>query len=56
MFNLPERWPDTPLKRVTTPYRIRHAYNAVTSGYTTPYWTWERWERNSTGRLCMGLT
>ncbi|MBK8881747.1 MAG: alpha-N-acetylglucosaminidase C-terminal domain-containing protein [Bacteroidales bacterium] len=45
MFNLPKKWPDTPLKRVTTPYRIRHAYNAVTSGYTTPYWSWERWEQ-----------
>ena len=30
---------------MTTPYRIRHAYNAVTSGYTTPYWNWERWEK-----------
>jgi alpha-N-acetylglucosaminidase len=43
-FSLPERWPDAGKIRVTTPFRIRHAYNAVTSGYTTPYWNWERWE------------
>jgi alpha-N-acetylglucosaminidase len=45
IFNIPERWPDCPMKQVITPYKIRHAYNAVTSGYTTPYWTWERWEK-----------
>ena len=43
-FRLPQKWPETPLTKVTTPFRIRHAYNAVTSGYTTPYWNWERWE------------
>ena len=45
IFNIPDRWPDCQLKKVTTPYKIRHVYNAVTSGYTTPYWTWERWEK-----------
>jgi alpha-N-acetylglucosaminidase len=44
-FTLPEKWPDAPAKKVTSPFLIRHAYNAVTSGYTTPYWTWERWEQ-----------
>lgn len=44
-LRIPARWPDTPLNKLVTPYEIRHAYNVVTSGYTTPYWTWERWER-----------
>jgi len=44
-FRLPETWPDAALTKVTTPFRIRQTYNAVTPGYTTPYWTWERWEQ-----------
>ncbi len=44
-FRLPKQWPDAPLTKVTTPFRIRHAYNAVTSGYTTPFWDWKRWEQ-----------
>ena len=43
-FNIPSQWPDAPLSKTTSPYPIRHAYNAVTSGYTTAYWNWERWE------------
>ncbi|BDS06551.1 alpha-N-acetylglucosaminidase [Oceaniferula spumae] len=41
----PDKWPDAPLTQVTSPFQWRHCYNAVTSGYTTPYWTWERWEQ-----------
>lgn len=44
-LRLPAGWPDAAEKSVTSPFRIRHCYNAVTSGYTTPYWSWERWER-----------
>ncbi len=44
-FRLPKYWPDADLKRLTSPFRIRQAYNVVTSGYTTPYWDWERWEQ-----------
>lgn len=44
-FSLPETWPDAPKTNVTTPFKIRHAYNVVTSGYTTPYWDWRRWEQ-----------
>ncbi len=44
-FRLPKQWPDAPLTKVTTPFQIRHAHNIVTSGYTTPYWDWERWEQ-----------
>ncbi len=44
-FRLPQNWPDAPFTKVTSPFQIRHAYNAVTSGYTTPYWDWQRWEQ-----------
>ncbi len=44
-FDIPARWPDAEKTRVATPFRIRHAHNVVTSGYTTPYWDWERWEQ-----------
>ena len=44
-LRIPPRWPDAPKTRLATPFAIRHAYNVVTAGYTFPYWTWERWER-----------
>ncbi|ETN96178.1 alpha-N-acetylglucosaminidase [Zhouia amylolytica] len=44
-FSIPKKWPDAPLTKNTSPYPIRHAFNAVTSGYTTPYWDWDRWEK-----------
>ncbi len=45
MLRLPPRLPDAPKTRVETPFRVRHAYNVVTAGYTFPYWTWERWQQ-----------
>lgn len=39
------RLPDAQPFSRTSPFAIRHAYNAVTAGYTFPYWTWERWEQ-----------
>jgi alpha-N-acetylglucosaminidase len=44
-LDIPDRWPDAPRTRVATPFQLRHLYNAVTFGYMTPYWTWERWEK-----------
>ncbi len=44
-FTIPEHWPDSPATHVATPYAIREIYNVVTAGYTSPYWTWDRWER-----------
>lgn len=44
-FRLPEQLPEAKQTKVTSPFRIRQAYNAVTSGYTTPYWDWNRWEQ-----------
>ncbi len=44
-LNLADRWPDAPLTRGSSPFKIRHCYNVCTFGYTTAYWTWERWEQ-----------
>lgn len=44
-LRIPNRLPDAPSTKVTSPFKIRQTYNAVTPGYTTPYWTWERWEQ-----------
>ena len=38
-------WPDSPPVRRSSPVDFRYYLNVVTYGYTTPYWTWERWER-----------
>ena len=54
-FRLPSHWPDAPVTSNSTPYKIRHAYNAVTSGYTTPFWTWERWEQELDWQIMHGF-
>ncbi|TZF83168.1 alpha-N-acetylglucosaminidase [Pedobacter sp. BS3] len=38
-------WPDYKKERVTSPYQYRYFLNVVTYGYTMPYWTWERWQK-----------
>ena len=44
-LRLPPVWPDAPPTKGASPFRIRHCYNVVTFGYTTPYWDWTRWEQ-----------
>jgi alpha-N-acetylglucosaminidase len=44
-LNLPARWPDYTLEHRASPYKYRYFLNVVTYGYTTPYWDWERWEK-----------
>ena len=41
----PARWPDQPRRRVVCPYRFTQYFNPCTFGYSTPFWHWERWER-----------
>jgi alpha-N-acetylglucosaminidase len=44
-LRIPEKWPDAGRTGNASPVPIRHCYNAVTSGYTQPYWDWDRWQR-----------
>ena len=44
-IELPARFPDSPRRRVVSPFRHRLYYNVCTNGYTTPYWGWQEWEK-----------
>lgn len=41
----PEIWPDYEKKQQTSSYELRYFLNVCTYGYTTPYWDWNRWEK-----------
>ena len=55
-LKLPAAWPDAPETKGSSPFRVRHCYNAVTSGYTTPYWDWQRWEQELDWLTCTAST
>jgi len=42
---IPIIWPDYEGKAIVSPYLYRYYLNVVTFGYTTPYWGWNRWEK-----------
>ncbi|MDE2181622.1 MAG: alpha-N-acetylglucosaminidase [Alphaproteobacteria bacterium] len=42
---LPPRWPDLTIARSSTIFRHRAYLNPCAYGYTTPFWDWERWQR-----------
>lgn len=44
-LELPSRLSDFAERKVVTPYTYIQYYNVCTFGYTTPFWNWERWER-----------
>ena len=44
VLRMPEKWPDTPERTVTSPFKFNQMYNVVTAGYSFPYWNWTRWE------------
>ena len=43
-INVPEQLPVVD-KKGNAPFKYRYYMNTVTHGYTTPYWGWERWEK-----------
>lgn len=43
-INIPELLPELE-KNVTSPYKNRYYLNVCAFGYSTPYWDWERWEK-----------
>jgi len=43
-INIPEELPEVE-KTITSPYENRYYLNVCAFGYSTPYWDWERWEK-----------
>ena len=43
-INIPKQLPEV-YKTVSSPFKYRYYMNTVTHGYTTPYWDWNRWEK-----------
>ncbi|BAX79303.1 alpha-N-acetylglucosaminidase [Labilibaculum antarcticum] len=43
-ISIPEHLPEVD-RTVESPYQFRYYFNVVTHGYTTPYWDWNRWEK-----------
>lgn len=44
-LEVPATLPDQAEHTVISPYRHHYYFNVVTSGYSTPYWDWARWEQ-----------
>lgn len=42
---LPSDLSDSQTRQVVSPFSHHYYLNVVTYGYTTPYWSWERWEK-----------
>ena len=53
---LPARFPDYAPQRVVCPYQFVQYYNVCTFGYSTPFWNWERWERELDWMALHGVT
>jgi alpha-N-acetylglucosaminidase len=52
----PAKFPDFPRQRVVCPYRFTQYYNVCTFGYSTPFWNWDRWERELDWMALHGIT
>lgn len=48
--------PDAPCTAVASPHAVRTYLNVVTFGYSTPFWGWERWEREIDWMALHGVT
>lgn len=44
-LDIPAQWPACTNLAGGSPYPYRYYLNVVTFGYTTPYWDWNRWEK-----------
>jgi alpha-N-acetylglucosaminidase len=55
-LDLPARFPDQSRQRVVCPYQFVQYYNVCTFGYTTPFWNWERWQREIDWMALHGVT
>ncbi|MGI5191545.1 alpha-N-acetylglucosaminidase TIM-barrel domain-containing protein [Promicromonospora sp. CA-289599] len=48
--------PDAPPTTVSSPHEVRYYLNVVTFGYSTPFWGWDRWEREVDWMALHGIT
>jgi alpha-N-acetylglucosaminidase len=48
--------PDAPRTAVSSPHEVRYYLNVVTFGYSTPFWAWDRWEREIDWMALHGVT
>ncbi|MEO6828285.1 MAG: alpha-N-acetylglucosaminidase TIM-barrel domain-containing protein, partial [Acidobacteriaceae bacterium] len=55
-LNLPAKFPDFREQRVVCPYEYVQYYNPCTFGYSTPFWNWERWQREIDWMALHGIT
>lgn len=53
-INLPSKLPEIK-KEVVSPFKYHYYFNSVTSGYSSPYWDWDRWEREIDWMALHGL-
>lgn len=53
---LPDPLPDAPTTTRATPAVVRYHLNVVTTGYSAPYWHWDRWEREIDWMALHGVT
>ncbi|AYD48716.1 alpha-N-acetylglucosaminidase [Arachidicoccus soli] len=44
-LNLSGKWNAVADKKVASPYEYHYYMNVVTHGYSTPYWGWNRWQK-----------
>lgn len=49
-------FPDAPRTAVSSPHAVRYYLNVVTFGYSTPFWGWDRWEREIDWMALHGVT
>ncbi|WP_147917112.1 alpha-N-acetylglucosaminidase [Ruania zhangjianzhongii] len=49
-------WPDAGPTRRHTPAQHRYYLNVVTTGYSAPYWDWDRWQREIDWMALHGIT
>ncbi|MDR7380555.1 alpha-N-acetylglucosaminidase TIM-barrel domain-containing protein [Promicromonospora iranensis] len=52
----PSPLPDAPRATVSSPHEVRYYLNVVTFGYSTPFWGWDRWEREIDWMALHGIT
>jgi alpha-N-acetylglucosaminidase len=44
-LDTPKSWPEMDKTSFSTPYKNRYYLNVCAFGYSTPYWDWNRWEK-----------